>query len=75
MKNLYRTEIWDKDSNDFVVLKRCRNEENAIIAADVYNKSRQLATRVIYNGNIIYSKEAPKKYTILDQLKEIVGMK
>jgi hypothetical protein len=54
-KHLYRTEIWHQESNDWIILSRHRNEENAVINAEVTSKSRKCDARVIYNGNVIFS--------------------
>ena len=49
-----RVEILDQELNNWITTSRHKNEENAIINADVISKSRQCRARVIYKGNIIH---------------------
>lgn len=67
-KPLYTVELWDDESNGFIIHSRHRNETNAIVNCEVVSKSRKRHARVIYKGNIVFDYNNP----ILNQLKDIV---
>ena len=49
-----RVEILDHELNNWITTSTHKNEENAIINADVILKSRKCRARVIYKGNIVF---------------------
>ena len=53
-KLIPRVEILDHELNNWITTSTHKNEENAIINADVILKSRKCRARVIYKGNIIF---------------------
>ena len=49
-----RVEILDHELNNWITTSTHKNEENAIINADVISKSRKCRARVIHKGNIVF---------------------
>lgn len=57
-KKYYTVEIFiinsDMPNGNWVISSKHRNEENAIINANIISKSRKCESRVIFQGEIIY---------------------
>jgi hypothetical protein len=56
---LYRVEVWDDGENDFVVYSRHRNQDHAVIMAEVKGQTCK-SVRVINEGRIIFTQDMPR---------------